>query len=434
MSNKLIFLSIPGLRSQDFENMPLTTAALNGHQSASLHHSFPAVTWPSQANMLTGETISSHGVIANGFYWRDRHEVEMWTAWNEVIERPQLWDVLKSRNPELKTAAWFPMLSKGCGADYVCMPAPIHKPDGSEEMWCYTKPQEFYGDLLSQLQHFPLHHFWGPLANIKSSQWIVDSAAAAFQKFGPDFAYIYIPHLDYQAQKFGPNSSEAAKSVEELDRLLAEFIGQIRDASADTAWLIASEYVIQDVDHVIYPNRILREANLLSIQIDSEKEYLDFANTPAWALVDHQFSHLFVKDHDPQRIEQIKNLFSKTEGVADVLTRDTMREAGMEHTRCGDLIVVSESNSWQAYYWWNDDERAPEFARNVDIHRKPGYDPVEMFMDMSTRQVPLDPSIIKGSHGVPCEGGIVISSDNASPLNASMKDTDLFEYVLQQFN
>ena len=149
----------------------------------------------------------------------------MWTAWNEVIEKPQLWDSLHEMDPAITSAAWFPMLSKGCGADYVCMPAPIHKPDGSEDLWCYTKPQEFYGELLEKYEHFPLKHFWGPLSNIKSSKWIADSSVAAAEKFAPRFFYVYLPHLDYAAQKNGPNSPEAMAAVEELDQLLIEFAG-----------------------------------------------------------------------------------------------------------------------------------------------------------------------------------------------------------------
>ena len=431
MSKPLIFVTIPGFRAQDFESMPQTQQRLPGWQSAPLEHSFPAVTWPSQANMLTGTTVAEHGIPANGIFWRDRQHVEMWTAWNEVIERPQIWDVLKTR--EVKTAAWFPMLSKGCNADFVCMPAPIHKPDGSEEMWCHTKPQEFYGELLDKFEHFPLHHFWGPLANIKSSEWIVNSAIAAWEKFQPDFGYIYIPHLDYQAQKFGPNSEQARQSVQELDHLLARFIDQINTMQPETCWLLVSEYVIQDVDHVIYPNRILRENELLQVQIKEGLEYLDFTESPAWALVDHQLAHIFVKDHEPSVISRIVELFSDFPGVERILDKNAMQAEGLAHNRCGDLILVSASNSWQAYYWWEDDSKAPEFARNVDIHQKPGYDPVEMFMDMSTRQVPLDASQIRGSHGIPCPGGVLVASQTANTLQESYLDTEVYNYVLSHY-
>ena len=155
----------------------------------------------------------------------------MWTAWNEVIQQPQIWDQLKAKG--LKSAAWFPMLSKGCAADYVCMPAPIHQPDGSEDLWCHTKPQEFYGELLDELGHFPLKHFWGPLANINSSQWIADSVVRVAKKFQPNFFYVYFPHLDYAAQKDGPDSPSALAAVADLDRLIGQFAEQMKDALSE---------------------------------------------------------------------------------------------------------------------------------------------------------------------------------------------------------
>jgi hypothetical protein len=183
MSNHVILLSIPGLRAQDLASMPNLSRLTAGGDRATLTPSFPAVTWPVQANMLTGKLPREHGVIANGFYWRDSHEVEMWTAWNDKIQQPQIWDLLhtspqrKQGAAPLTSAVWFPMLSKGCGADYICMPKPVHNPDGSESLWCYTKPVEMYGTLRDTFGHFPLKHFWGPLANIQSTAWIADSAA-----------------------------------------------------------------------------------------------------------------------------------------------------------------------------------------------------------------------------------------------------------------
>ena len=200
-SAPLVFVSIPGLRSQDVDAMVHLREIATAGDRGSLSASFPAVTWPVQANMLTGCLPRQHGVVANGFFWRDQGKVEMWTAWNDKIARPQAWDLLHGLPQPRTSAVWFPMLSKGCGADYICMPAPIHNPDGSESLWCYTKPVEFYGTLRDQLGHFPLKHFWGPLAGIPSSQWIADSAVVGFKQFRTDFFFIYIPHLDYDEQK-----------------------------------------------------------------------------------------------------------------------------------------------------------------------------------------------------------------------------------------
>ena len=403
--------------------------------TARVKHSFPCVTWPSQANVLTGKTPDQHGVVANGFYWRENNKVEMWTAWNEVIQQPQIWDVLNEKG--LKSAAWFPMLSKGCGADYVCMPAPIHQPDGSEDLWCYTKPQEFYGQLLEELGHFPLQHFWGPLANIKSTKWICDSVIRCAAKFQPEFYYIYLPHLDYAAQKHGPDSAEALQAVADLDELIGQFSADMVAAiDSDVDWMVASEYTITAVDHVTYPNRVLREAGLLQVKMVEGREHLDLESSSAWALVDHQFSHVFVKDADQATIKRVCELFGSVDGIDMVLAGADRQQLKMDHERSGEVVLVSTANSWQAYYWWLDDALAPAFASTVDIHRKPGYDPIELHFDFATKSVPLDATLAKGSHGAPANSeeqqGVLLCS---LPTEAGKEvvDTDLFDLVIGHF-
>lgn len=439
MSKTLVFLTIPGLRQQDLPR--LTSLGSLGHQTESLRiqHSFPAVTWPSQATMLTGKLPAEHGVVANGFFWRDSGKVEMWTAWNEKILAPQIWDSLHQLPDSPKSAAWFPMLSKGSGADYICMPAPIHKPDGSEELWCYTRPQEFYGELKEKLGHFPLQHFWGPLANIKSTKWIADSVALTAERFQPQFLYIYLPHLDYAAQKTGPNSPQALAAVDDLDAVLSGLITSLQQTYANELhWIVASEYVITEVDHVTYPNRVLRESGLLSLEEREGLEYLVPGNSQAWALVDHQFSHVFVKDRDAAVIERVKSLFSGMPGIERVLVGSERSSLGIDHDRAGDVVLVSTANSWQAYYWWNDDSRAPSFARTVDIHRKPGYDPVELHVDMATRSIPLDATLIKGSHGAVCQSieqqGMLLTTLADRFESAVVRDVDLHPTILRWFS
>ncbi len=439
MSKHVVFLSIPGLRSQDVARMPHLSQLVGKGGQAPLVASFPAVTWPVQANMLTGKLASEHGVVANGFYWRDDAKVEMWTASNDKIESPQIWDLLHRHDPALTSAVWFPMLSKKCGADYVCMPAPIHNPDGSESLWCYTKPVELYGDLRDAYGHFPLQHFWGPLANIKATAWIANSAALAAQRFQPNFCYLYLPHLDYAAQRDGPDSEAALVALAELDDVIGNLVRDFSDAydGAELLWMVASEYVITPVDHVTYPNRMLREAGLLSVREEEDGEHLDFTSSLAWALVDHQCSHLFVKDANPQVIEKVATLFQGQEGIAEVLAGTERDKYGLNHPRAGEVVLVSTANSWQAYYWWEDDARAPGFARQVDIHRKPGYDPVELHFDRETKSIPLDATLVKGSHGAPAtmpeQQGVLLCSQNEVIPNGALADTDVAGLVLRQF-
>jgi hypothetical protein len=438
MPRNVVLLSIPGLRERDLSSMPNLARLATGGGYATLVPSFPAVTCPVQANMTTGKPPREHGVIANGFYWRDQKRVEMWTAWNDCVERPQIWDILHDHDRAITSAVWFPLHSKGCGADFICTPAPIHNPDGSEALWCYTRPDMLYGELQHKLGHFPLQHFWGPLAGIQSTAWIVASAIMGAEKYQPNFFYIYLPHLDYAAQKSGPDSKDAAKALTELDAEIAKLVAGLHNAySEKPLWLAASEYGIVPVNHVVYPNRVLREAGLLSVTEADEGEHLDFAGSRAWALVDHQFSHVFVRDAEAATVRKVVKLFEKETGIAEVLTRESLEKYGLDHPRAGDVVLICEPKSWQAYYWWKDNARAPGYARTVDIHRKPGYDPVELFFDPKKKCIPLEAKLVKGSHGAPAasaaQKGVLLSSEPGIFLGGSLNDVDIAKIVLRQF-
>jgi predicted AlkP superfamily pyrophosphatase or phosphodiesterase len=437
MADRVVLLSVPGLRQGDLARMPELQALISAGDLAALVPSFPCVTCPVQANMTTGSTPREHGVVANGFYWRDQQRVEMWTAWNDCIQRPQIWDRIHEHSPQRKSAVWFPLHSKGCGADFICTPAPIHNPDGSESLWCYTKPTEMYGQMRDALGHFPLQHFWGPLANIKSTAWIVDSAVVAAGQLRPDFFYIYLPHLDYAAQKAGPDSEPARRALGELDACIGRLAAGFRQAYGheQPLWIVASEYAIVDVKHVTYPNRLLREAGLLAVREQDDGELLDFGASRAFALADHQLSHVFVQQ--PADIGRVVDVFRGQRGIAEVLAGEDRAKYELDHERSGEVVLVSSADSWQAYYWWLDDARAPAFARKVDIHRKPGYDPVELFFDPATRSIPLDATLVRGSHGAPATGenqrGVIFSSERGVLTGGTLADTDVYEIVLRQF-
>jgi predicted AlkP superfamily pyrophosphatase or phosphodiesterase len=418
--------------------MPNLSRLFVGGGHAILVPSFPAVTCPVQANMTTGCSPREHGVIANGFYWRDQRRVEMWTAWNDCIQKPQIWDILHDRDRAITSAVWFALHSKGSGADYICTPAPVHNADGSESPWCFTRPEALYDEQKTKFGHFPLQHFWGPLADIQSTKWIVESAVNAAEKYRPNFFYIYLPHLDYAAQKNGPDSKAAHQAIADLDAELGKLIAGFEKAYTEVPlWLAASEYVISPVNDVVYPNRILREAGLLKVSEMDDGEHLDFAASKAWALADHQFSHIYVQDSDPKTIKRVARLFTKRPGIAEVLTAEGIAEYRLDHSRSGDVVVVSTPNSWQAYYWWLEDSRAPEYARTVDIHRKPGYDPVELFFDARSKTIPLNANLVRGSHGAPAKDmaqrGVLLTSEPGVFLGGQLADTEVADIILKQF-
>jgi len=408
----VLLLSIPGLRQEDLARMPTLQALAGVGDCVPLDPGFPAVTCPVQATLTTGTPPAAHGIVANGLYDRGSHHLEMWISPDGVHRSPRIWAQLKLARPELRTAAWFLLQSKHATADLVCLPAPKHNPDGTETMWCHTNPEPLYAALRETLGDFPLHKFWGPIAGIESSQWISRSFLEATRTSPPHFAAVYLPHLDYAAQRTGPDSPQAHAACGELDAEIAHLIdgfGAVVGRERLTV-LVVGEYRIRPVSHTLFPNRVLREAGLLSVTETPDGECIDMPGSRAWALADHQVSHVYLADgSDESLVEQVASLFRGTAGVARVLAGADLVAAGLvdasppeKQSRCGDLVIESTPDSWQSYFYWLDDAKAPRFARTIDIHRKPGYDPLELHIDrakLPAVSIPLDVSLVKGSHG-----------------------------------
>lgn len=437
MSEHVILLSIPGLRVGDVSEASTPTLHRWASQGvlATLVPTFPCVTSPVQASMLTGTPPGEHGVIANGFYHRDRRAVEFWVASHEIIQRPTIWEAIRRQRPDFRSAVWHAQNIKQCPADFIVTPAPIHEPDGTTKLWCYSKPDGLYQELLDEFGHFPLQHYWGPLANIESTRWIIQAACRLIERQAPNLHYIYIPHLDYAAQRFGPNSEQARQSLVEMDAELATLDAFVADSAIadDAVFLVASEYAMTPVTGAVFPNRALREAGLLKTHETDDGEVIDYAASDAFAVVDHQFAHVYAK---PDRIEAAAAVLRQLDGIDAVHVGRDRSAVGLDHERSGEIILICRDDRWFAYYWWLSDADAPPFARTVDIHRKPGYDPVEQFWDREANGVPLDASLVRGSHGVPAteprHRGALICSTTTDKLRNHMRfrDTDIKELAL----
>lgn len=434
-TDHLVVLTVPGLRPRDVDaaNTPTLHAWAASGAIAELTPTFPCVTSPVQASMFTGRPPREHGIIANGFYDRARRSVEFWVGGNDRIAGEQIWDAVRARQPRATSAVWHAQNIKGASADYIITPAPIHEADGTTKLWCYSKPDGTYQALVDSIGHFPLQHYWGPLSNINSTRWILRAAAWLIEQHRPSLHWIYIPHLDYASQKFGPNSPQAAAALRELDAELAVFAAEVPCAVGHgrTTFLAVGEYAMTDVSCVVHPNRMLREAGLLKVREADGGELLDLAASRAFAMVDHQFAHVFVEPNDAAQVAGVRDLLRSKPGIAMALAGDERRSLGMDHPRCGDVLLVSEDDAWFSYYWWLDDARAPGFARTVDIHRKPGYDPVELFFDPATRGIPLKTELVKGSHGVPatrpCHRAALVCSSSGGITGSgdALRDTDV---------
>jgi len=421
-----MFVSMPGLRRRDLVHMPRLAAIAGGGSARDIIPSFPCVTSCVQANMLTGRGPELHGIIGNGFFHRDRGEVEMWVGRNGVFECPQLWNDLKQRG--ITSAAWMTQNIRDAAADFIVTPEPIHHADGRMDLWCYSKPDGLYQRLLNDLGHFPLMNYWGPMNSIKSTEWIINGALWLVQRERPRFNFIYVPHLDYAAQKFGPNSAQHVAACAEADVQIGRLIDGLSALGVEADYLVVSEYALTDVSRVIYPNRVLRDAGMAIVEERDGHEYLNLEKSLAFAVVDHQFAHIYVKDRTD--IDGACGVFEGVPGIAEALMGDARGKLGVNHPRSGEVVVVCQPDTWLAYYWWHNDAKAPLFARTVDIHAKPGYDPVEMFIDMATKSIPLNANLVRGSHGAPARsphqyGACVTSQRLANTGDAPIKDTDV---------
>jgi predicted AlkP superfamily pyrophosphatase or phosphodiesterase len=126
-------------------------------------------------------------------------------------------------------------------------------------------------------------------------------------------------------------------------------------------------------------NRALRRAGWLHVYTQAGMEYLDPWTSRAFAVSDHQIAHVYVAN--PADVPAVRELVSSLDGVGEVLHGESLAAAGLAHERSGELVALAERDAWFTYHYWLDNAHAPDFGRQVEIHRKPGYDPAELFMD-----------------------------------------------------
>ena len=382
-----------------------------------LRPTLPAVTASVQASMRTGVVPEEHGIVGNGWYNRELNEIHFWKQSNRLVRAEELWEAARRHEPGVRTANicwWFNMATT---VDFLVTPRPCYKADGRKIPDCYTEPPALRHQLQKRLGTFPLFQFWGPGSSAHSSEWIVEAAKLVQQWHGPDLSLVYLPHLDYALQKHGPGSGAARAAVGEIDRIAGDLIDFFRER--DITPIVVSEYGIEPVERPVWINRVLREAGELRVRDEQGGEILDTGGSGAFAVADHQVAHVYVRD--PERVEAVRELLADVDGVASVLDRSGQRAAGLAHERAGDLTAIAEAGAWFAYPYWLEDAHAPDFARTVEIHRKPGYDPAELFIDPAIRfprariaakllrkrlglrtlfdVVPLDASLVRGSHG-----------------------------------
>lgn len=396
-----------------------------------LHTVTPAVTCSAQATLMTGTMPRDHGIVGNGWYFRDLSEISFWRQSGRLYAGERIWEAARKREPSFTCAKLFWWYNMYDTADWAVTPRPMYPADGRKLPDVWTDPLDLRDELNGKLGTFPLFNFWGPRADIVSSEWIARSAMHVFDTRQPTLTMVYLPHLDYCLQKLGPSDPAIHPHLTEVDALVGELMEHAgRDG---TRVIVLSEYGIVDVSGPVHINRVLREAGLIRVREEMGLELLEPGLSDAFAVADHQVAHVYVKD--PLRIEEVRQLLLRVPGIERVL--DDKGGIGLDHPRSGELVAIAEPDRWFTYYYWLDDAVAPDFARCVDIHRKPGYDPAELFLDPNLKApmlqvaakvvrsklgfrtlmnvIPLDATLVKGSHGRltddPRKGPVFLSTE-----------------------
>ncbi len=399
------------------DHTPNLKAFVERQQLTLIEPVLPAVTCTAQATYATGRPPGGHGAVANGWYDRDYAEHRFWKQPEQLVQGPKLWDRLRAEDPGFTCAKvfwWYNMYST---ADYAVTPRPLYLSDGGKVFDIHTQPMGLREQLKADLGPFPFPHFWGPASDIRSSRWIAASAKWLEQRHSPGLSLVYLPHLDYNLQRCGLDFARIAGDLREIDAVVGDLLNFYAERRVQV--VILSEYGITDVDRPVHLNRVFRGRGWLSLKDELGTETLDLGGSRAFAIADHQVAHVYL--NDPALLPEVRHVLEATPGVERVLGLEAKAAAGLAHERSGDLIAVADARSWFTYYHWLDDAKAPEFARCVDIHRKCGYDPVELFLDPALRfprlavafrllrkllgfrmrmdVIPLDATLVKGSHG-----------------------------------
>ena len=414
---------------------------------------FPAVTCTAQTTFLTGVVPRDHGIVGNGWYFRELAEVLFWRQSNRLVTGDRLWDAAKRRDPAFTCANLFWWYNMYSTADIGVTPRPMYPADGRKIPDCYTAPGALREELTARLGPFPLFSFWGPATSIVSSAWIARCALHVRRTRTPTLTLVYLPHLDYVLQRDGPAAAQLKRDLRDIDALCGEIVDDARRDDAQV--IVLSEYGITAVHRPIDINRALRRAGLVAIREELGREQIDIGASAAFAVADHQVAHVYV--NAKERLADVKALLEALPGVERVLDETTKPALGIDHARSGELVALAHADSWFTYYYWLDDEKAPDYARTVDIHRKPGYDPVELFLDPSIRVpqlsigwrlakralgmrtlmdvIPLDATLVKGSHGritdAADDGPVFISSEPALLPSGPIVATQVKDLIMQ---
>ncbi len=356
---------------------------------------FPAVTCTAQAGFRTASRPARHGMVANGFLQRELARTLFWEQSARLVSGERIWDRARAHGARVALLFW--QQSLGESVDIVLSPAPVHKHHGGMIPDCYGQPPELYADVTRAVgRPFNLARYWGPMASAESSRWIAEATSRVLERAeAPDVCFTYLPALDYDLQRYGPDHPRASRALGDVLKQIDGVVAAARKGGYEI--LIFGDYAIEACSAPVFPNRALLEAGLMRVRRVRGMLYPDLHASRAFAAVDHQVAHVYVRE--AADIEAAARVLRGLDGVGEVMDAARQTGAGIAHPRGGELVAVAAPGRWFAYAWWAARREAPEYATHVDIHNKPGYDPAELFAGMPPWQVSLDAARIRGTHG-----------------------------------
>ncbi len=392
---KHLIISVAGLGWSDVRNhWNGTLGGLIFKPAASV---FPAVTCTAQASFRTADKVKNHGMVCNGVFEKSLQRVMFWEQSAKLVQGDRIWN--GSHANRQKTALLFWQQSLGESADIIVSPTPIHRHGGGMLMGNYTKPGTLEKELKEKLGTFPLHRYWGPLANPKVGNNVTRHIEETIRLTDPDIVFAYLPTLDYDLQRFGPDDTRCRKSFRLLAKQLKRLATLAEKHNASTT--IFGDYAITPVTQApVLPNKLMRKHGFFNVRMLKGMAYPDFYASRAFAMADHEIAHVYVKDHAD--IPALIDLFSAADEYESVIPKTSDKD--WAHANAGEILLTAKKGSWCAYPWWYDRREAPDYATHVDIHNKPGFDPAELYFG---RLFPpgtcQDLGRIKGTHGTECE-------------------------------
>ena len=395
MADKLLIVDVAALGYDLLQRHSFADiAGLTFHAAET---SFPAVTCTVQAGFRTASPPARHGMVANGFYFRELGRAMFWEQSSRLVAGERIWSGFRRRGAQVAMLFW--QQSLGEDADVVLSPAPIHKHHGGMIRDCYSEPAGLYAGLCDELgEAFKLQHYWGPMASAKAGDWIARAARFVLSDpaLSPELCLLYLPTLDYDLQRAGPDGPKAAKALASLNDQLRWLLETAGEFGYDV--IVFGDCAMGAVTKgAVLPNLALRDAGLLRTRTVRKMLYPDFHASRAFAVVDHEIAHVYVRD--PADVQAARDVLDELPGIAAILDADDQAKAHLRHPNSGELVLVADQGAWLAYPWWTERKAAPDYASHVDIHNKPGYDPCELFFGWPPTAVGQDTSKVRGSHG-----------------------------------